>query len=169
MLVEYSSIEYGNQDFPWADEHTPWGVKCITIDEGDPENIVKLKQAQDQRPVFVADQEALDTGYLLWVHFDEFGHILQRNRISVPDIMSNCGGHGDYFGPGHRAVGCQDGKVEFPEHFNGGAKAGGGARARAEEEAKSVERNKLGNEESGWTGWTPPGFEGKTSILDTSS
>lgn len=50
---------------------------------GDSDDEKKEKLMRTQRRFYIVDEEALDTGYILWVHFDQFGNIAQRNRVKL--------------------------------------------------------------------------------------
>lgn len=41
----------------------------------------KMRQRNSQSPLFIADKEAMRTGYLLWLQPDQYGRPLQQNRI----------------------------------------------------------------------------------------
>jgi hypothetical protein len=56
-----------------------------------------------QRSFFVADEEAMRTGFVLWVPVDQFGEEVLRNRVQ-PMLLGALGEVG---------VGCyQDGRLE---------------------------------------------------------
>jgi hypothetical protein len=64
-----------------------------------------------QRSFFVADEEAMRTGYVLWVHIDQYGIPLQQNRVQ-PLLFEALGGRDGGVSLGDLGVGYEDGRLD---------------------------------------------------------
>jgi len=98
------------------DEIVPWESRELQTQfldreqEGDSEEQKKHKKMFHQRSFFVADEEAMQTGYVLWVHLDQFGSVLQRNRVQ-PMLFGALGGPDMRLSLGELGVGYEDGRL----------------------------------------------------------
>ncbi|KAF4624223.1 hypothetical protein G7Y89_g13948 [Cudoniella acicularis] len=68
--LETSRYSYPDENTPWEDKQLQFYLNLPT--EGDSEDVTKEKRMKGQRNFFVAGSEALATGYILWIHLDEF-------------------------------------------------------------------------------------------------
>lgn len=99
------------------DEIVPWESQELQTqfldreEEGDSEQQKKHKRMIHQRSFFVADEEAMRTGYVLWVHIDQFGNVLQSNRVQ-PLLFGALGGPDSMLSLGDLGVGYEDGRLD---------------------------------------------------------
>ena len=112
LLVECTSDLYTQPD-----EIVPWESQELQTqfldreEEGDSEQQKKHKRMIHQRSFFVADEEAMRTGYVLWVHIDQFGNVLQSNRVQ-PLLFGALGGPDSMLSLGDLGVGYEDGRLD---------------------------------------------------------
>jgi hypothetical protein len=111
LLVEFNSDLYVQPD-----EQVPWETEELQVqfmdreEEGDSEEQKKHKLMVHQRSFFVADEEAMRTGYVLWVHLDQFGNVVQKNRVQ-PLLFGALGGPDLRLSLGELGVGYEDGRL----------------------------------------------------------
>lgn len=88
VLIESIAALYTDLDVPWTDptlsaQFPPFPSSPFPPS---PSTLARLQQH-----FFVADAQAMLTGYLLWVHVDEFGGAVQRNRIQPAHMLAIAG------------------------------------------------------------------------------
>jgi hypothetical protein len=70
-----------------------------------------------QRSFFVADEVAMRTGYVLWVHMDQYGNVVQKNRVQ-PMLFRALGGDDWTLSLGELGVGYEDGRLDAGKFLN---------------------------------------------------
>ncbi|MCJ1468155.1 hypothetical protein MMC07_006783 [Pseudocyphellaria aurata] len=76
----------------YADLNVPWTDPSLSPPSpSSPSPPSPSTLALGQKHFFVADAQAMLTGYLLWVHVDEFGGAVQRNRIQPAHLLTIAG------------------------------------------------------------------------------
>jgi hypothetical protein len=99
------------------DENAAWESQELQAqfldkeEKGDSEEQKRHKRMVHQRSLFVADKEAMRTGYVLWVHLDQFGNVVQRNRVQ-PLLFGALGASDRQLSLGELGVGYEDGELE---------------------------------------------------------
>lgn len=121
-LVETTADAYRNQHFDLQNDHSA-DLTGIPKHIGNSEDRNKeLSMRANQRSFYVADAEALVSGYVLWVHIDEFGRIAQRNSVRATDLAAFTKLIKRGSSLAEMGVGYQDGRVDW--HGYGGIDGG---------------------------------------------
>ncbi|PMD15156.1 hypothetical protein NA56DRAFT_664047 [Hyaloscypha hepaticicola] len=112
LLIEVTSDLYVQPDalIPWSSPD----LQSQFLDkeqEADTEETKKHKRMIHQRSFFVADEEAMRTGYVLWVHMDQYGNVVQKNRVQ-PMLFGALGGADWAVSLGELGVGYEDGRLD---------------------------------------------------------
>ncbi len=79
--------------------------------EGDTEETKKHKRMIHQKSFFIADEEAMRTGHVLWVHMDQYGNVVQKNRVQ-PMLLGALGGADWTVSLGELGVGYENGRLD---------------------------------------------------------
>lgn len=91
VMLEFPGGFYDENDVPWDSED----LRAQFLDApepGDPQEVLMEKRMIHQRHFFIADHEAMTSGQVLWVHVDQFGEALQRNRVE-PEALTSIRGY----------------------------------------------------------------------------
>ncbi|MCJ1266260.1 hypothetical protein MMC22_006143 [Lobaria immixta] len=86
LIERVASGFYADLDVPWDDPSLSSQFPSSRSSPPSPSTL-----ASGQKHFFVADTHAMRTGYLLWVHVDEFGNAVQRNRIQPAHLLTIAG------------------------------------------------------------------------------
>lgn len=87
-LVEMTADAYQNQHIYYQRDDSAELIG-VPKDSGSTEDCKKeFSMRANRRSFYVTDAEALVSGYVLWVHIDEFGRIAQKNRVRVVDLAN---------------------------------------------------------------------------------
>lgn len=80
---------------PYTESIFDWESSEVQEQLWDPELPDIITQRVHQRPLFIADRQAMRTGFLLWLQPDEFGQVSQQNRIQPWSLSLACIGFGE--------------------------------------------------------------------------
>ncbi|KAB2578938.1 hypothetical protein DBV05_g2490 [Lasiodiplodia theobromae] len=92
VLVEFQDALYEDDEVEWDDPQ----LQGMFLD----------------RDFYVADARAMETGWLLWVHLDQYGNFVQTNRVLPGMLQGIMGFRSNGLTLGEMGVGYQEGQVD---------------------------------------------------------
>jgi hypothetical protein len=118
VMLEFAGAFYEQDEVAWDSEDLQQDFLDVP-EAGDSDEILKEKRMIHQRYFYIADQQAMTFGLILWVHVDEFGEVLQRNRVRPGDLITIRGYKASGLSLDEMGVGYQDGRAFAPKTRRG--------------------------------------------------